>query len=209
MRFLSVVVSIGLSRFSSFLLGLSLIISIFAYSKTSLDQSDYFESKTRDVIVVPPSGKPEISQESIDVAMVMFGIKKPENVEYPVFDPNLLDRGMTLRVGWFDKAIIKIGSPAFLSWGLLGSTLAHEIEIHANQSFFAVNALDFFGFDGTGYAERAAYQHEIAFSHRFGLSVREMTLIADTEEYYFSDKNQVNSDSNLGLMGRFAKLLQK
>ena len=208
MRFPPVVVVIGLSRFSPFLLGLCFIISILAYSKTSVDQSDHFQLKTRSVTVTPPSEKPEISQESIDIAMVMFGIEKPENASFPVFDPNLLDRGMTLRVGWFDNAIIKIGSPAFLSWGILGSTLAHEIEIHANQSFFTVNVLDFFGFDGTGYAERAAYQHEIAFAERFGLSAREKTLIVDTEEFFFPEKIQTNSDGNTRIFSRLAKLLQ-
>lgn len=139
------------------------------------------------VPVNPPQTAPEISQASIDLALVMFGIAVPSGAKAPVFDASLHDRGLTSRGAFMDKAIVTIGPPAFASWSLLGSTLAHELEVHCQQNFLFIYLMDAMGMDGTGAAERQAYAHELREAHRFGLAGADAMLIADTMEYYYPD----------------------
>lgn len=135
--------------------------------------------------VVAPTSRPVYSNESINIAMAMYGIDIPSNAEQPVFDPKLSDRGLTIKRAWHRNAEVKIGSAAFSSWSLLGSTLAHELEIHCRQNFFMISLLDRLGFDGTSVAERQAYKHELIMANRFGLSKADRTFIADTVHYYY------------------------
>ena len=140
------------------------------------------------VDVEVPKTAPEWSQESVDVAMAMYGIKTPSHVEAPEFDANLEDRGVTIMNGWGQKLQVKVGPAAFESWALLGSTLAHEIEIHCEQSFLLIRILDSVGFSGTLSAEREAYMHEIVNKDRFKLSQFEIDNIKNTMNYFYPDE---------------------
>ena len=142
------------------------------------------------VDVEVPKTAPEWNQESVDVAMAMYGIKTPSHVKVPVFDPNLEDRGVTIMNGWGQKLLVKVGPAAFESWALLGSTLAHEIEIHCEQSFLLIRLLDSVGFSGTLSAEREAYMHEIVNKDRFHLSEFEIDNIRNTMNYFYPDENE-------------------
>jgi hypothetical protein len=144
-----------------------------------------FKETLSDIPVTPPDTVPEISQESIDLALTMFSIEVPDSANHPTLDMDLKDRGLTVRAAFADKADVTVGPAAFESWGLLGSTLAHELEIHCQQSFTAIYILDLFGFDGTEAAEREAYQHELYSAKRFHLSHLDQTTIADTMTFYY------------------------
>lgn len=139
------------------------------------------------VAVVAPEGRPPVTQESIDLAMALYGIQTPHSSEAPKLDMQLLDRGLTTRATFLERAIVTIGPAAFSSWGLLGSTLAHELEVHCEQNFLAIFFMDLVGLDGTGAAERQAYVHELRNAARFGLEVEDADLIADTMEYYYPE----------------------
>ncbi len=144
-----------------------------------------WKASLRDVKVVPPEDAPHLSQESIDLALVMFGIEVPPGAEHPVYDPTLEDRGVTIRGAMFEKARVAVGPSAFADWSLLGSTLAHELEVHCQQSFLIIHLMDRLGLDGTLEAERQAYLHELANAERFGLTRGSQELIADTMEYFY------------------------
>lgn len=149
-----------------------------------------FERSMASTRVIAPSTMPEISQASINLALVMFGINVPASAEFPLLDQDLKDRGMTTRGAFMEKAKVTIGPAAFSSWGLLGSTLSHELEVHCQQNFLAIYVLDFVGLDGTGTAEREAYVHELKNARRFGLEIADSQMIADTMEYYYPDQAQ-------------------
>jgi hypothetical protein len=83
------------------------------------------------------------------------------------------------------KTKVFVGPTAFSSWGMLGSTLAHEVEVHCRQNFPLIVLKDQLGLDGTVEAEREAYEYEIQNAGRFGLDHRDQNLIAATVEYYY------------------------
>lgn len=139
------------------------------------------------VVVVPPEGKPEVSQESIDLALVIFGIMVPSGAGRPLLDLDLRDRGLTSRGAYSENAEVTIGPAAFSSWSLLASTLGHELEIHCQQNFLFVYLLDALRLDGTGSAEREAYVYELRNSRRFGLGIADADMIAETMEFYYPD----------------------
>ena len=130
-----------------------------------------------------------MGSESVDVAMAMYGIKILPHVGTPEFDANLEDRGVTIMNGWGQKLVVKVGPAAFESWALLGSTLAHEIEIHCEQSFLLIRLMDTVGFSGTLSAEREAYMHEISNRERFNLSEYEIANIRNTMNYFYPDED--------------------
>jgi hypothetical protein len=167
-----------------------LAVSLVAYfaMRQSHHEQDFW-AKTNETIVMPPDSIPPQSQESIDIAMAMFGIMLPPSAEKPVFDPKLRDRGLTIRGTWVGKSKVIIGPSAFINWSILGSTLAHEIEIHCNQSFFLIAIMDLIGLDGTRAAERQAYLHEIKNRERFGMTQNDQELIVDTLVYYYPEKD--------------------
>jgi hypothetical protein len=144
-----------------------------------------FDLRSAQVAVVAPKMKPAVAQESIDLALELYGISVPGNVEHPILDAELKDRGLTTRSAFLEKAQVSIGPSAFTSWALLGSTLAHEIEVHCQQNFFTIYVMDTLGLDGTGEAERQAYAHELRNATRFGLDAADADLIADTMEFYY------------------------
>jgi hypothetical protein len=85
---------------------------------------------------------PQISQESINKAILAFHIDVPAYVNQPILDHTLEDRGITTGAVLGRMREVKIGPAAFSSWAVLGSTLAHEIEVHAKQSFIKITAQD-------------------------------------------------------------------
>ena len=169
----------------SLLIGSVLWVVLGARSEVA-ERRSYLRAVAQ-VPVVPPEGAPEVSQESIDLALVLYGIEVPGNAEHPELDMELKDRGLTTRGAFMEKAKVTIGPAAFTSWGLLGSTLAHEIEVHCQQNFLAIYVMDLVGLDGTGAAERQAYAHELRNARRFGLDVADAEMIADTMEFYYPD----------------------
>lgn len=135
--------------------------------------------------VVAPDSSPAYTDDSIATAMAMFGIQVPSNADKPYFDRTLSDRGLTIKRAWHKNAEVKIGPAAFSSWSLLGSTLAHELEVHCRQNFFMISILDRLGLDGTVIAERQAYKHELIMAERFGLSKQDRGFIRETLHYYY------------------------
>jgi hypothetical protein len=152
-----------------------------------LAEAQSFEAASAEILVKPPATVPPQGQEAIDLALLFFGIRVPANAEHPVFDAELGDRGLTTRGAFFKKARVSIGPAAFANWALLGSTLAHELEVHCNQNLLAIYVMDAVGLDGTGEAERQAYAHELRHAKRFGLPISDSELIADTMEFYYPD----------------------
>jgi hypothetical protein len=96
------------------------------------------------------TGVPAVNQSSIEIATKAFGIQMPKAIRGPYFDQKLEDRGLTLRNGLASDPVVLIGREAFTSWAMLGSTLAHEIEIHCRQNFLSIHLQNLAGFDGTG-----------------------------------------------------------
>src|SRR5690606_25474533 len=86
-----------------------------------------------------------------------------------------------------------IGPSAFASWALLGSTLAHEIEVHCHQNFTLIRLFDIAGWEGTENAEREAYAHELAHADRFGLTSDDRYSIAQTLQYYYPERKLPDS----------------
>ena len=146
-------------------------------------------STNRDTAMLAAT-KPEISQKNIDIALKVFNITIPNNTNHPVLDFSLKDRGITQKTGWLTPLEVYIGPEAFTSWGILGSTLAHELEVHCQQSFTWINLLDLLGFRGTEIAERSAYLHEVTNARRFGLSEHEVNSITMTMDFFYPDSHE-------------------
>lgn len=134
------------------------------------------------------TGVPAVNQSSIEIATKAFGIQMPKAIRGPYFDQKLEDRGLTLRNGLASDPVVLIGREAFTSWAMLGSTLAHEIEIHCRQNFLAIHLQNLAGFDGTGTAEREAYRYELANAERFGLASYDRELIRSTMAYFYPEQ---------------------
>ena len=122
---------------------------------------------------------PSPSQINVDIAMGVYRINRPENCLWPIFIPKIAERGLTNSKGNEPKEVY-IGPAAFRSWAVLGSTLAHEIEVHCNQNVNLIILKDLLGLPGTAKAEGEAYGYELAHAKRFGLSVKEMIEIRRT-----------------------------
>lgn len=181
-----------------------------------LEQHNYQEylSRTAAVSVEMPKEAPTVSQDSIDAAVEAFSIDVPKTVLGPHLDMTLYDRGLTTGDSFDAEKSVAIGPAAFTSWGILGSTLGHEIEVHAKQSFLKIVLLDkisrlklsskrFFSKafagnhsvkdgvekeyveDGTWKAEREAYQYEMSEAERYGLSNREVKSIEHIVNTYY------------------------
>lgn len=161
------------------------VFGILLSSKKNLEIRATFMAELRKTQVQVPDTLPEISQASIDLALEMYQIKIPEQTQHPELDPNLADRGITIKRAGHDFFEVFVGPAAFTSWGLLGSTLAHELEIHANQSFLAIFILEKLGFSATAEAERMAYDYELMLADYFGLSAYDRISIAETRDYYY------------------------
>jgi hypothetical protein len=134
-----------------------------------------------------PDGAPALSESSIKTAMMVYGIKSPTRFNGPFIDFKMEDRGLTVRKGVNSIPTVYVGPEAFSSWALLGSTLAHEIEVHCRQNFLAIHFQNLAGFDGTGMAEREAYRYELANASRFGLAQYDQDLIRGTMNYFYPE----------------------
>ncbi len=150
-----------------------------------MEHREHFARDVRAVNVVPPESQPPMTQESIELALKMFAIEVPATAMQPRLDLNLEDRGLTTLNGWGSKLDVTIGPAAFSSWALLGSTLAHELEVHCLQNFFVIRVKDLLGLKGTDQAEREAYLHELANSERFHLKHSDRVNIRATMDYYY------------------------
>lgn len=134
-----------------------------------------------------PATSPEKNQKSIDEAIRMFCIRIPSAVHGPFYAESESDRGKIVASAYgLGIRHVQVGPAAFSSWGILGSTLAHETEGHARQPFLwktVLNAL--VPQMGTRIFERAAYQIEIDQAERFGLSEEEAHGIRSTMEFLY------------------------
>lgn len=168
------------------------------------NRAENFWREMKQVRTVLPETPPTLSQESIDLAMAFYNIRVPAGASHPTLDLHLKDRGLTLRSLAFGDARVTIGPAAFESWALLGSTLAHELEVHCQQNFALILMMDMVGLDGTGEAERQAYIHELRNAHRFGLKQIDRQLIKDTMAYFYPTQQGSRSRT---LATRFRQLL--
>lgn len=157
------------------------------YLKIEAYKKNQFFAQINRTQVLAPLSVPSINQNNIDVAMKIFAIDKPKLGKHPILNNSLKDRGMSSKGAWDKKVSVEIGPSAFTSWALLGSTLAHEIEVHCNQNFVLINIFDLLGLDGTGEAERQAYSYELSQAKRFGTSIADKKLIATTMKYYYPE----------------------
>lgn len=161
-----------------------------------LEHREHFARGLRNVKLVPPSSRPAMNQESINRALKMFAIEVPDSANYPRFDRDLEDRGLTTLNGWGSRLDVTVGPAAFTSWALLGSTLAHELEVHCRQNFFMIRMKDMLGLEGTESAEREAYMHELANSERFQLKNDDQVNIKATMDFYYPEPGRkVNEDA--------------
>jgi hypothetical protein len=165
------------------------ILGLIAYDATAFDnkRKQILAAAVATVPHAVPDRAPIPSQRDIDLAMKMFSIRTHKHVVGPTYNKNLSDRGITKGTIDSPTRIVEIGPSAFSSWGMLGSTLAHEIEVHANQSFAKILALDAAAANqpGTQAAEVEAYRYELKCKDRFGLTNTEVWLIEDTLKYYY------------------------
>lgn len=145
-------------------------------------------SKKQLTHLITSNPNPIPSSKSILIAMKIFSIEGSKKMGLPSYDPSLKDRGQTVISEGGKPCQVKVGTSAFQSWGVLGATLAHEIEVHCNQDITFIKAFDLFGGLGTYFAERAAYKYEIDSKKRFGLATDEVKSIRETMDYYFPKK---------------------
>ena len=132
---------------------------------------------------------PMPAQTSIDIAMKRYNIKAPKGITGPFLNPLLADRGLTtFRIS--GPTMVEIGPAAFSSWSLLGSTLAHEIEVHAGRTLMGIRVEMVLGLTSEADLEREAYLYEINNANRFGLSKEEISSIKYTMRNYFPEKDQ-------------------
>lgn len=159
-----------------------LICSIYSYS-IQLENKKYelLDHSVNAEILTPIN----INQKSILLAMNAYSIKAPKECMNPSLNLDLEDRGITVKQPWKDDYTVEIGPLAFENWSVLGSTLAHEIEVHCNQNFVLINLLNIVGLDGTGFAERSAYNYEIVNQDRFGTSSQDILSLNSIREHYY------------------------
>lgn len=175
----------GITRLICRIAAVGLLVFFVGRAKILSETEGQRAKAWRQVSVKVPDGAPEISQESVDLALRLFNIDVPPSADYPVLNTRLEDRGMSTRLNWRRKIRVEVGPSAFSSWGILGSTLAHELEIHCRQNFVLINIMDSLGLEGTTWAERQAYLYEIKQAQRFGLTNYQRDLIASTMAYYY------------------------
>lgn len=205
------------------LTGVAGILLVGRAWKENLEFHNYEKAMSEVEVIIPLSLPPQ-NQESIETALTLFSIQVPNTVEGPSYDSELSDRGLTTGGLVLPQKSVTVGPSAFTSWAVLGSTLAHELEVHVPQSFFVVvaqdhlsqwtfearriagkifpsfapSAKDLFENDGTWKAERDAYMHEIKNAKRFGLSEDELASIWRVMNYFYpSPHKEKGKDAHL------------
>ena len=161
----------------------------------------FFENQENVEIKLDYSTKPSVTMESIHLAMMAFGIESPAGMDGPyLVKEGLIEngyyRGLTVAEGWKPTAVY-IYESAFESWGLLGSTLAHEIEVHYNQRFLFAKFMGLITLSDKweNLLEAEAYNHEVVNQERFGLTISEVFRIKETQKlsgYALEDINPKN-----------------
>ncbi|WP_186645489.1 hypothetical protein [Fluviispira vulneris] len=184
-------------RIAPILLFISIMFYCLLLNYREKRQYENIQENLIEIPVLYPSSPPEKSNRCIQLAMALFSIDKNKNSKQPVYDPNLNVRGLTSGMIFSPKKNIYIGDEAFENWGLLGSTLAHEVEIHGNQSFVKIEFINFlyhyfyeieynllnkllynndFRYQnkkiGTIKAEKEAYKYELKSKKRFSLNAQ-------------------------------------
>ena len=211
--------ALPLTAFVAFVLVMSTSVFVAARERSSYET---LRTESRAITVRAPNALPRVRQDSIDIAMELYSIDKPRSVVGPRFDGELEDRGLTTGGTLGTRKTVTIGASAFSSWGVLGSTLGHEIEVHAGQSFLAVvlrdrlaevqlsarrrlggympaltpSARESFDNDGTWRAEREAYLYELASVKRFGLSGAETRSIRYVMNYFYPEPGRAQSEQS-------------
>lgn len=175
------------------------ILSGFWYGHAAIQAEQEFYANMQQIAVVAPDTTPIPSQESVDLAMALFGVSSMTEVTY---DPALTDRGLTTRGIWSTQTRVTVGPSSFSSWALLGSTLVHEVEVHCAQNFMMIYVMDLFGFEGTVEAERQAYLYELKQAPRLGLAAPDRQLIADTMDYFYPVDRAKSQPQKLSLVVR-------
>lgn len=181
-----------------YLVTVALICFGLLWAKRELRYAEAHFLAGSQVSVAVLAGEPEMDQDSIDLAMAAYSIRISSMTNWPVFDRNFSDRGLTARGTLSGRSSVSVGPAAFSSWALLGSTLAHEIEVHGEQNFLIIGLMDLMRLDGTGIAERQAYSHEIEGATRFGLCLDDQDMIAETKEFFYPEAGQSVSQNALG-----------
>ncbi len=201
----------------------ALMISAIGLNVAENIRYENFKEGLKQVEISAPQSQPSTSQESIDFAMALFSIDLPQTVKGPKFDSKLEDRGLTTGGVLGVQKKVTIGPAAFTSWAILGSTLGHEIEIHARQSFLKIisgdrlskvkwearklagvlvsnlkpSVQEEFEEEGTWKAERDAYMYEVNSAKRFNLTEEELSSILYVMDYYYpAKKNASSKDQN-------------
>lgn len=140
---------------------------------------------------------PSISYKSIREAISLYSIDvRGTDIS---FNPTLSDRAI-IDLGTTPYKV-EVGPLAFRSWGVLGSTLAHETEIHARQSIIwglfanyisavvnwirGISLPEHLSLVGDTILEREAYLFEIHSGERFGLSQDEISATQDLVDYFY------------------------
>ncbi len=142
---------------------------------------------TTSVMALPggPGSLPPMSEESIRLAMEYFQIELPANTAMPTLDIKLKSRGLTSRSLLNTLNKVSIGPEAFMSWGLLASTIAHEVDIHCKQNLLWITLQEMVGINGSVKAEIEAYNYELSNSKKFGLRAFEVHNIRRSRDYYY------------------------
>lgn len=170
---------IALARFVEVLLGVTAVTAVLSVAQAEHYAREDFFSRSVEIPVEAPDTRPEPGQDALDLAIMIFNVSVPDSVATLTYDSDLTDRGKTITNLILRDVHIKIGPAAFSSWAMLGSTLAHEVEIHANQNFLLIYFMDRLGMHGTESAERLAYHYELANVRRFGHTDSELRSIND------------------------------
>lgn len=133
------------------------------------------------------TGVPPISQKSINIAIKTFKIKIPWNAFYPILDVRIPHniKGLALTNAALGCCYVTIGKSAFTSWGSLGATLAHEIEVHCNQNYVQAMWDEIRGCSAVVRIEREAYTYVLLSHKRFYLTPKEYRDIKFVMEYYY------------------------
>lgn len=172
--------------------------SAFKVKERLLNDSTSLELGAIDLAKPPSPG-----QRAIDQAMILFDIKVSKDVDWPLYDPYLEDyyRAIALQEEVLGRKSILIGKASFYSWGVLGSTLAHEIEVHGRQSIFWLSLrARLFGISAAS-AEVEAYNYEIYSAKRFGLTKEDISSLKEQREDQlrglFKDSKRILKDGCL------------
>ena len=124
-------------------------------------------------------------QLAIDEAIKHYEINM-KGVKSVTYDPLLTDHGIT-----YQNGVVEIGPSNFNhSPGWLGSTLAHEIEVHFKMQAQAGNWWT--DVQGMAIQKVQAYNYEIANASRFSLTASEVSSLQTARQNYFNQLNSAN-----------------